>query len=414
MSQSPSAFDRSHRLSIGVLLVVMLTGAAQAVIAQSPVVFEPQRVRVSERSNLSHRVDGRYEGLTSRQTTGYFTRIGGNSDGYVGRFFEFEQVRRDANQVARSVRESSDLTLSIDERTLFGAVDGNGLGRFPSLQGIPGLPAYALARGSSWQTEAFYVARPRTGEPEIRLPVIVEYRYTGHDTFNGVPVHRIEAGFATRYPLPERDDEGPVVDYSGPIESVAGSHRLTILLPLDGHSTLFIRDELQEQYRYKNGSVVAVQGHTLLFVQSLGTDAVQRTADRISDRIATTTVDDVTVDRTPTGVRVTIDALRFLPDQAILLPQERGRIDEIALALADLDGVRYLIVGHTADIGLPESQLALSIDRARVIASELGRRGIHPDRIDIEGRGGTDPVAANDTEEGRARNRRVEIFILEE
>ncbi len=414
MSQSLSAFDRSHPLSIGVLLVVMLIGTSHAVIAQSPAVFEPQRVRVSERSNLSYRVDGRYEGLTSRQATGYFTRIGGGSDRYVGRFFEYEQVRRDANQVARSVRESSDLTLSIDPRTLFGAVDGDGPRRFPSLQGIPGLPAYTVARGSSWQTEAFYVARARPDEPEIRLPVIVEYRYIGHDTFNGAPVHRIEAGFATRYPLPERDDEGPIVDYWGPIESLAGSHRLTILLPLDGNSTLFIRNELQEQYRYANGSVVAVQGHALLFVQSLGTDAVQRTADRITDRIATTTVDDVTVDRTPTGVRVTIDALRFLPDQAILLPQERGRIDEIARALADLDGVRYLIVGHTADIGLPESQLALSIDRARVIASELGRRGIHPDRIDIEGRGGTDPVAANDTEAGRGRNRRVEIFILEE
>jgi outer membrane protein OmpA-like peptidoglycan-associated protein len=73
----------------------------------------------------------------------------------------------------------------------------------------------------------------------------------------------------------------------------------------------------------------------------------------------------------------------------------------------------FLVVGHTADIGLPDAQQELSVRRAGTVVDELTARGIDADRLLFEGRGGTEPVASNDTETGRAQNRRVEILVLE-
>ncbi len=72
------------------------------------------------------------------------------------------------------------------------------------------------------------------------------------------------------------------------------------------------------------------------------------------------------------------------------------------------------MIGHTAAIGTPESQVDLSVQRARAIVDFLISRGIDAGRFLYEGKGGTQPVAPNDTEENMARNRRVEIVILED
>ncbi len=112
------------------------------------------------------------------------------------------------------------------------------------------------------------------------------------------------------------------------------------------------------------------------------------------------------------GLKFTMYDIRFVADTAQILESERGRINIVADAL-QLAGpeARFLVEGHTAEVGKPAGELQLSIERARKIGEELSRRGIDPDRITIAGYGGTRPVAPNNTDEGRAQNRRVEITI---
>jgi len=71
------------------------------------------------------------------------------------------------------------------------------------------------------------------------------------------------------------------------------------------------------------------------------------------------------------------------------------------------------VEGHTAAVGRAAGELELSKRRAKKIVDELSARGIPADRFIYKGWGGTKPVAGNDTEEGRARNRRVEITVLD-
>lgn len=392
------------------LAAASLAGAQEADYAVGLVL--PDRIRVSERSNLSTRQDGRYAGLLSRQVTGYLSRS--EAIEYRGRFFLFEQVRRDMQQVARPVDRSLESTVEISPTTLFG-----GSGSYPSLSHLLQFPGTRLASGARWDAPAWISIDPRRDGNPLRLPVVVEYRFAGRESWNGSPALRVEAQFATRYPLPPSDDpDAPVVDYDGPIASVTGAHRVTIMLPEAGLATgagqvAFVRDELAEQYRFADGSTLVHEGHTLLFLSGLTLESRRRVAEDVRSRLDEQTP-DISVEETDTGVRLTVRALRFLPDQAVLLPDERGRLDTVAAALRDVRQARFLIVGHTADVGTEESQQRLSVERARTIASELAARGISADRIDIEGRGGSEPVASNATEAGRARNRRVEIYVLEE
>lgn len=112
------------------------------------------------------------------------------------------------------------------------------------------------------------------------------------------------------------------------------------------------------------------------------------------------------------GLKLTIYDIRFIADTARILPEERARLDGIADALKLVPlKARFMVEGHTASIGKPSGELTLSQQRAAKIAEELIARGITAERIDSAGYGGTHPLANNDTDEGRAKNRRVEITI---
>jgi len=113
------------------------------------------------------------------------------------------------------------------------------------------------------------------------------------------------------------------------------------------------------------------------------------------------------------GVVLLLYDLRFAPDSAELLPGERGRLDAIADALKRIPERSFLVEGHAAELGRPQGQQELSEARAKRIADELAARGIPASRLLYRGLGATRPIAPNDNEAGRARNRRVEITVLD-
>ena len=71
-----------------------------------------------------------------------------------------------------------------------------------------------------------------------------------------------------------------------------------------------------------------------------------------------------------------------------------------------------MIVGHTDNIGKDSYNSELSLKRAKEVKKYLLEEGIYSERLEIEGRGAAEPLRSNDTEENRAFNRRIEVFIL--
>jgi len=123
----------------------------------------------------------------------------------------------------------------------------------------------------------------------------------------------------------------------------------------------------------------------------------------------------VTVDRsTDDRLWVTLPGdISFEANRSALKPGARAALDQVSLALRKLGPVDVRIVGHTDSKGSTAANNALSLDRAASTRDWLVARGLSPARVAVAGRGAQDPVAENDTESGRASNRRVEILIGE-
>lgn len=134
-----------------------------------------------------------------------------------------------------------------------------------------------------------------------------------------------------------------------------------------------------------------------------------------SDKLPATDQQDgmFQVEDTDKGVRLSVRDLKFVADSAQLLPQERSRLDAVAEVLKSVPGGTFLIEGHTAAVGRPAGEQQLSEERAQSVIAELVKRGLKAEQFMFKGYGGTQPVGDNNTDAGRAANRRVEITILQ-
>ena len=121
----------------------------------------------------------------------------------------------------------------------------------------------------------------------------------------------------------------------------------------------------------------------------------------------------VIVENTAAGIRLTMQNLNFKPDSAELLSGENERLDQIAQVLKEVPDQMFLVEGHTASVGYEKGEMKLSVERANSVANALIQRGIPREKFICKGSGGTKPIADNSTPEGKAKNRRVEITILE-
>lgn len=105
------------------------------------------------------------------------------------------------------------------------------------------------------------------------------------------------------------------------------------------------------------------------------------------------------------------DGVTFAVDSTTISPAFQATLDQIAQSLKDYPDSLVDVYGHTDSTGSDAYNQDLSERRARSVANYLAMRGVSSARIRSQGVGEQYPVASNDTEEGRALNRRVEIKI---
>lgn len=123
------------------------------------------------------------------------------------------------------------------------------------------------------------------------------------------------------------------------------------------------------------------------------------------------------VDITPTdnGQAILVnlpEGVTFDIDSAALKPEFRGTLDQISKSLNQYPNSLVDVYGHTDSTGSDQHNQTLSESRARTVANYMAMQGVSGARIRSQGYGETLPIADNATEEGRRRNRRVEIKIV--
>lgn len=113
------------------------------------------------------------------------------------------------------------------------------------------------------------------------------------------------------------------------------------------------------------------------------------------------------------GMVITLSGqVLFVTGKSELLPAAQNQLDQVAAALKDQGDVKPIVVeGYTDSVGSDATNQKLSKDRAESVRAYLVSKGVPSEKISAVGKGEANPVASNDTPDGRANNRRVEIVV---
>ena len=208
-----------------------------------------------------------------------------------------------------------------------------------------------------------------------------------------------------------------------------GSRTADIYLD-DRNRPLFIREKIDETFFYKDAETIRQRGfllhfydygqHTVYNGGSIPATALLersknpvKTENSNKERIKDKGDGIFNVQETPRGILLNLKNLHFVADKAELLHGEDKKLDEIAAVLKTLTFKNLFVEGHTADVGDKSTQHGLSLRRAKTVVDELTKRGIPAGVFIYSGAGGSKPIASNETEAGRAQNRRVEITVMD-
>jgi outer membrane protein OmpA-like peptidoglycan-associated protein len=127
----------------------------------------------------------------------------------------------------------------------------------------------------------------------------------------------------------------------------------------------------------------------------------------------TASVPGATVTRVGEGLVVTFDSgILFDFNSDALKPEARTNLDNLAANLASFGDAKLVLVGHTDSVGTAQYNQSLSERRARSVGNYLILKGVPSARVEVTGRGESEPVQSNDTDAGRAANRRVEVAVF--
>ncbi len=124
-------------------------------------------------------------------------------------------------------------------------------------------------------------------------------------------------------------------------------------------------------------------------------------------------VKDITLKPIEKGTKVVINNIFFETGKATLTPQSHLELDKAIDLLRTNPTMVIEVGGHTDNTGDDATNMKLSHDRAKAVREYMVGRGIGPDKIQAKGYGESNPIANNDTDEGRQANRRTEFIILE-
>ena len=143
-----------------------------------------------------------------------------------------------------------------------------------------------------------------------------------------------------------------------------------------------------------------------LHIAQMGYDTVDMAIANIGDSL------NIQLNPIKKGEVFIVKNLHFATNKTRILSRSEQALQDLYMYLARNPQIHIKIVGHTDNVGKDEANQKLSDGRANAVMQDLIERGIAPERLQAEGRGETQPIDTNDTEEGRQNNRRVEIEIL--
>jgi outer membrane protein OmpA-like peptidoglycan-associated protein/tetratricopeptide (TPR) repeat protein len=121
---------------------------------------------------------------------------------------------------------------------------------------------------------------------------------------------------------------------------------------------------------------------------------------------------DIPLEPIEANAKIILKNVFFDTKKTDLKPESITELDNVVRLMNENPNMKILISGFTDNVGKPADNLKLSTGRAIAVVNYLVAKGIHKDRLSFKGFGEAKPIATNDTEEGRAMNRRTELSVV--
>jgi OOP family OmpA-OmpF porin len=217
-------------------------------------------------------------------------------------------------------------------------------------------------------------------------------------------------GGPTAVPSPPRDVETrrePRVDRTYAAEAPRRKNWLPILLIALAALALLM---FARGRRARLGDLTSQAGATLAKINLPGGINISVPAGSMNYQLASFLGDTSARDLPKTFV---FDHLNFDSGTTRLTPDSTKTVADLAVILKAYPNAQVQLVGHTDNTGSPQANQQLSMDRANAIKGMLVNQGVGADRISTAGYGQERPIASNDTEDGRAKNRRIELNVTQ-
>jgi outer membrane protein OmpA-like peptidoglycan-associated protein len=148
---------------------------------------------------------------------------------------------------------------------------------------------------------------------------------------------------------------------------------------------------------------------SLSYAMPASTPAEAETVRHVSERPALEP--PATIAPPPSRKKLVLRGVNFDFDRADIRPDSMVILREAADTLRGNPEIMVLVVGHTDALGSDEYNQRLSLQRSVAVRDQLVRFGVPAGRLTVRGRGESEPIASNDSEAGRAENRRVELIV---
>ena len=291
----------------------------------------------------------------------------------------------------------------------------------PVVRDIPVFPEGDVQPGDRWQAtgEEAHDFRLNYGlDKPFIIPFTAEYVYTGpvrsvQEGGAEKTLHRIEAQYVLFFDTPAEILNGRRAGGIYPV-SIKGFSKQELYWDAEKGALSHYSEEFRIQIELDTGSVIDYVGTSSAVVSDSPSLDRERIVREISDEIRRQNITDTSVSFSEEGITITMENIQFAADSARLLPGEEEKIRRIARIIARYPDNDLLVTGHTALAGTAGARQRLSEERAEAVAAMLISLGVREEQnVFTQGLGAEQPIAPNDTEENRARNRRVEITILE-
>jgi outer membrane protein OmpA-like peptidoglycan-associated protein/tetratricopeptide (TPR) repeat protein len=182
------------------------------------------------------------------------------------------------------------------------------------------------------------------------------------------------------------------------------------LVIVDLKSSKQIKSVFVEKGNYK--AVLPVGGTYAIVASSPKHLLYSETFDFMKDTVANFLEKDFKLRRLRRGQKMNLNNVNFKFNESILLGESYFELDLLVAFLKVNSKYKVKIIGHTDNVGTKENNKKLSVARAEVVEKYLIRKGINKARLKSIGKGASQPISTNSTEEGRKKNRRTEIVLF--